>query len=191
MSIADQIVAQAQAQGVDPMLALEVATRESSLNPNARGAAGEIGLFQLMPATAASLGVDPTDVTQNIQGGISLLQQLLAKYGDPSQALAAYNMGEPKFDSVRSQWGSDWFAHIPASTQAYITWILNQVQTQYAASANPATSVPTLMPTTSLLTIPQGLPATAAPPSSGSVWAALAMAAALFLGLNLALNEGL
>jgi Transglycosylase SLT domain len=55
--------------------------------------AGAIGLFQLMPATAAGLNVDPTNPTQNIQGGLTLLQQLYNQYGDWNTALEAYNEG--------------------------------------------------------------------------------------------------
>jgi soluble lytic murein transglycosylase-like protein len=94
-AIQNQIYQTAIAQGVPPSIALAVAQQESSFNPNARGAAGEIGLFQLMPATAASLGVDPTDVSQNISGGITFLSQLFQKYGNWAAALSAYNSGSP------------------------------------------------------------------------------------------------
>ena len=50
--------------------------------------------MQLMPGTAASLGVtDSTDPTQNVQGGLSYLQQMYAKFGNWPQALEAYNAG--------------------------------------------------------------------------------------------------
>jgi soluble lytic murein transglycosylase-like protein len=95
-SLQTLITQEAIAQGVPPAIALAVAQQESSFNPNARGAAGEIGLFQLMPTTAASLGVqDPTDVSQNISGGISFLAQLFQKYGSWVSALSAYNSGSP------------------------------------------------------------------------------------------------
>jgi len=94
-AIQNQIYQTALAQGVPPAIALAVAQQESSFNPNARGAAGEIGLFQLMPATATSLGVDPTDVGENISGGISFLAQLFQKYGNWTAALSAYNSGSP------------------------------------------------------------------------------------------------
>lgn len=188
MSIADQIVAEAQRQGVDPQLALEVAMHESSLNQNAIGGHGEKGVFQLMPATAAALGVDPTDVTQNIQGGITLLGQLLSHYGDPAKALAAYNWGpgdadHPRLDYALATYGANWFAHIPASTQNYITSILGAIQTQYTAAPNPAAMVPSV--TGSILSIP---PAQVLP-SSGSIWGTLALGAAIILGLGFVLSE--
>ena len=48
-----------------------------------------------MPQTAVGLGVDPSDVDQNISGGVSLLAQLYQKFGNWSQALSAYNSGSP------------------------------------------------------------------------------------------------
>lgn len=95
-SIQNLIAQEAANQGVPPAIALAVAQQESSFNPNARGAAGEIGLFQLMPATAASLGVqNPNDVSQNISGGVSFLAQLFQRYGNWMSALSAYNSGSP------------------------------------------------------------------------------------------------
>jgi soluble lytic murein transglycosylase-like protein len=94
-ALQNQIAQEAANQGVPPAIALAVAQQESSFNPNARGAAGEIGLFQLMPATASFLGVNPSDVSQNISGGISFLAQLFKKYGSWSSALSAYNSGSP------------------------------------------------------------------------------------------------
>jgi len=195
MLIADQIIAEAQRQGVPPALALEVATDESSLNPAAIGKAREIGLFQLMPATAAQLGVDPTDVSQNIQGGVSLLRQLLAQYGDPAKALAAYNWGpgdaqHHRLDYALSVYGAGWFAHIPSSTQGYINKILGNMQTQYSVTFNPA-GLAAPGGGTSVLNIPiyqAGLPAIA-PSGGGSVWGTLAVAVAVILGLGYVLSE--
>lgn len=101
INLSSQITQQAQAQGVPPQIALAVATQESGISQwnsdgsLVTGTSGEIGVFQLMPATAAGLGVDPTDVGQNISGGISLLAQLFAKFGNWAQALSAYNSGSP------------------------------------------------------------------------------------------------
>jgi len=66
-----QVSSLAPSYGIPPSLALAVMQAESSGNPAAVSPAGAIGLFQLMPATAQSLGVNPNDPTQNIQGGLT------------------------------------------------------------------------------------------------------------------------
>jgi soluble lytic murein transglycosylase-like protein len=91
--IEDQIRDTALRYGVDPALALAVAQQESGFNQGARGAAGEVGVYQLMPGTASDLGVNPYNETQNIEGGISYLAQLYRQFGDWTKALAAYNGG--------------------------------------------------------------------------------------------------
>lgn len=90
--IADAVRQEATNQGVDPNLALAVALTESSLRPNAVSPKGAQGVMQLMPATAARHSVDPTDITQNIKGGVAELRQLLTQTnGDVAKTLALYN----------------------------------------------------------------------------------------------------
>ncbi len=81
--------------GVRKDLLMAVARAESNFNPSVVSSAGAIGVMQLMPDTAKSLGVnDPYDATQNIMGGARYLANLLSEYnGDISLALAAYNAG--------------------------------------------------------------------------------------------------
>jgi soluble lytic murein transglycosylase-like protein len=84
--------------GLPPEFVHLVARAESGFNPKAVSPKGAIGLMQLMPATAAQLKVDPNDPSQNAEGGVRLLRELLIRYQDhPDQvrrALAAYNAGE-------------------------------------------------------------------------------------------------
>jgi soluble lytic murein transglycosylase-like protein len=89
----DLISASAAKYGVPSSLALAVAQRESGLNQSARGTSGEIGVFQLMPGTAAQLGVDPSSLDQNIDGGVRYLSQMYQQFGDWHTALEAYNGG--------------------------------------------------------------------------------------------------
>lgn len=92
--VRDEIVRTARTLGVDPRLAQAVAQAESGMDQNAVSPAGAVGVMQLMPETAAALGVDPTVRHENIRGGIQYLQQLLERFhGNVAYALAAYNAG--------------------------------------------------------------------------------------------------
>ena len=134
-SVADLVLQTAQQQGVDPRLALEVALQESNLNPAVVSRTGAIGVMQLMPATAAALGVNPYDVTQNIQGGIRYLKQQLIRFGDTAQALAAYNWGPERVTGAIAQWGADWLSHAASETRNYVTAILGRLASLYPAAA--------------------------------------------------------
>jgi soluble lytic murein transglycosylase-like protein len=89
-------IAAAERHGLDPELVLAVVGVESAFRPEAVSPKGAQGLMQLMPGTAASLGVeDAFDPEQNLDGGVRHLGTLLSLYGgDLKRALAAYNAGE-------------------------------------------------------------------------------------------------
>lgn len=173
--IATQIINTAAAYGVDPRLALEVAMKESNLSQSAVSSAGAIGIFQLMPATAASLGVDPRDATQNIKGGCMLLGELLSRFaGDYQKALASYNWHPDAVSAAVMKYGSDWLAHVPSETIDYVTTILGNLESAYSVSIGPAPSnAASSIPPLDQAGIPSGL----------SLTEMLVMGALAFLGL--------
>jgi cell wall-associated NlpC family hydrolase len=80
--------------GVEPALLAAVAKQESAFNPRAVSHAGAQGLMQLMPATAAGLGVrNSFDPAQAVDGAARLLRDLTREFGRVDLALAAYNAG--------------------------------------------------------------------------------------------------
>lgn len=93
----------AQRQGLDPALVLAVVAVESGFRAEAVSPKGARGLMQLMPATAAALGVSNAfDPAANLDGGTRHLGALMTRYGgDLKKALAAYNAGTGAVDVHR------------------------------------------------------------------------------------------
>lgn len=80
--------------GLPRWLVRSVMQAESAFQPQAVSPKGAIGLMQLMPGTAQTLGADPRDPAQNADAGARYLRDLLQKYdGALWHALAAYNAG--------------------------------------------------------------------------------------------------
>ncbi|MFL6311650.1 MAG: lytic transglycosylase domain-containing protein [Terriglobales bacterium] len=142
------IVTEAQRQGVDPAIAVAVATRESGImqwKPNGQlviGKAGEIGIFQVMPSSAP--GYDLSDPIQNIAAGVSILKQMFNRYGDWRYALAGYNWGPGKVDKYLAG-----LASLPSSVNSYISFVMSrahvynaglQIKFKNEAAAGPAGS---------------------------------------------------
>lgn len=121
---AEMIRAAAARHGIDPQVFVNLVRQESGFDPGAGSSAGAQGLTQLMPGTAASLGVtDPLDPAQSLEGGAKYLRQQLDRFGgDYPKALAAYNAGPGAVER---------FGGIPpyAETQHYVQTILGTGRT--------------------------------------------------------------
>ncbi|NLL00025.1 MAG: lytic transglycosylase domain-containing protein [Clostridiales bacterium] len=101
---------------------------ESNFDPNAVSKSGAQGVMQLMPATAADLGVtDSFDPEQNIMGGSKYIADLLKRYdGDTKLALAAYNAG---MGNVKKYGGVPPFKE----TQNYVVKVLKYMEEDFTA----------------------------------------------------------
>jgi soluble lytic murein transglycosylase len=76
-----------------------VIAAESNFDPAAVSRRGAQGLMQLMPETAAALGVaDPLQPLENVRAGTRYLRLMIDRYGDLERALAAYNAGPTVVD---------------------------------------------------------------------------------------------
>ena len=105
---------------LDPKLFHAVVSTESNYNPQAISRVGAVGLTQLMPQTAAGMGVNPHDIDENLKGGGQYLQSLIQKYnGDVGKALAAYNAGPGRVDKG---------GPLPQETQGYVAKIMMKLR---------------------------------------------------------------
>jgi len=118
-----------QQAGVPPEL-VWLAEVESSFNPEATSPAGAVGLYQLMPATARSLGLSTSLPDERRQpakaarAAATYLGKLHKRFGDWRLALAAYNVGEGRIRRTLDQKKATSFDEIssflPAETQMYV-----------------------------------------------------------------------
>jgi soluble lytic murein transglycosylase-like protein len=127
-----EITAAAKKHGIDPALLAGLVKQESNFDPSAGSPAGARGLTQLMPATAAGLGVrNVLDPIQNLDGGAKYLRQQLDAFGgDVTRALAAYNAGP---GAVQRYGGVPPYAE----TQNYVR-IVQANAARYRAASTPS-----------------------------------------------------
>jgi len=108
-----------------PALVKAVIAAESAFEPQAVSRAGAQGLMQLMPTTAARMGVvEPFEPLQNVHGGAGYLRSLVDRYGDLTRALAAYNAGPKAVDR---------YGGVPPyrETRAYVDRVLTYYRHYY------------------------------------------------------------
>lgn len=126
----------ANTYGVSSIILKSIAKAESGFNPSAVSSAGAVGIMQLMPSTAAALGVSNSyDARENIMGGAKYISQLLSNYqGNISLALAAYNAGSANVDK---------YGGIPpfTETQNYVKKVLSYMEEFGSAVSNTVSSV--------------------------------------------------
>ena len=117
--LATMVQEAARDQNVDARLVNAVAQAESGGDQSAVSPVGAIGVMQLMPDTAAGLGVNPYDKKQNIEGGAKYLREMLDTFGgDVRKAVAAYNAGPA---AVKAYGGVPPYPE----TQAYVDRVLD------------------------------------------------------------------
>ncbi len=136
----EPLIAQAAARnGIDPAILHGLIEQESGFDPAAHSSAGALGLTQLMPGTAASLGVaEPLDPAQSIEGGARYLSGLLQQFGgNTADALAAYNAGPGAVQR---------FGGVPPypETQQYVAKVLGYAAAYRQTAPTPATMSPTI-----------------------------------------------
>lgn len=133
--VKDLIANAAARHRIDPDFMASVVKAESGFNPAAVSPKGATGLMQLMPGTAASMGVrNVLDPAANMEGGTKYLRQLLDQYGgDAVKALAAYNAGPQRV----AQYGG-----VPpyAETRAYVSRIVEDYNRKKAQQQSKTTS---------------------------------------------------
>lgn len=124
-------------EGVPPALAW-LAETESTFNPTARSPVGARGLFQLMPDTAKSLGLqtfmpdERTDPEKSARAAARYLRALHGRFGDWPLVLAAYNAGEGRVGRTLKKENARTFAGIaealPAETRMYVPKVLATIE---------------------------------------------------------------
>lgn len=115
----------ALAAGISPDLFVRQIQQESGFNPRAVSPSGAVGIAQFMPATAASMGVNPYDPTSALYGGARFMANLSAQFGgNYAKALAAYNGGPGTVIHAVNAGGGNWINFLPTESRNYVHIIM-------------------------------------------------------------------
>jgi hypothetical protein len=147
------VVAEAKRQGVDPRLAVATAFSEGNRQQRFRhtqdgklitSPAGAVGLMQVMPATGAMYGLDPTQYRQNIQAGVRHLKDNYERFGAiPALTFAAYNAGP---GAVQEHRGIPPYTETQGYVQRALAYLGHWLSPRTAEAGPPAAPTPTPPP---------------------------------------------
>lgn len=132
-NLSQSIIYYSYQYGLDPLVTASLISAESTFHQSAISSVGAVGLGQIMPSTALSLGVNPYNSNENIEGTCSYLSTQIKNFSNSNTpvefALAAYNAGP---GAVKKYGG------IPpyAETQNYV----NNIKNKYFSLYNKLTS---------------------------------------------------
>jgi hypothetical protein len=140
LQIAKKVAEEAARQGIDPNLALAVAHQESRFKqfnddqsvlqgPETKYKERAMGVMQLMPSTAKGFKVDASNLDENIRGGVSVLKNNLLTFGNPVDALIAYNFGP---GNAKKYFETRDVSLLPAETRNYVRTVNNMYPMQGA-----------------------------------------------------------
>ena len=114
--------------GIDPALGLSIAKTESKFRHSTRSPYGAVGVFQLMPSTAKTLGVNPYYLSDNVRGGLMYYKMMYKMFGSTELALAAYNAGPVAVSKQKS---------VPAKSRNFVNTIMADYR-YYSKNPDPA-----------------------------------------------------
>lgn len=140
LEVAKKVAEEAARQGIDPNLALAVAHQESRFKqfnddqsvlqgPETKYKERAVGVMQLMPSTAKGFKVNPQNLDENIKGGVAVLKNNLLTFGNPVDALIAYNFGP---GNAKKYFETRDISLLPAETRNYVRTVNNMYPMQGA-----------------------------------------------------------
>ena len=126
--VRDAIIKQSKELGVEPAIMLSIAKNESGFRQEARGG-NNVGVFQLLPATAKRMGLNAYDLNDNIKGGILYYKSMYNMFGSMELAVAAYNTGAGAIKRNNNQ--------VPSYAQGFVNRIMKDYRYYKGKTASP------------------------------------------------------